>query len=103
MSAYRLRDEGDLTKYQSHELRSLLHWFDENLHAPDVLEHDYNKSAISWFKSRAKPCVSRIWTLVHILEEHGVLIDKITTEEPGWVIYEDRWQVVAHPTERTFK
>jgi hypothetical protein len=32
-----------------------------------------------------------------LLEENGVVIDKITTEHPGWVIYEDEWQIVAHP------
>jgi hypothetical protein len=35
--------------------------------------------------------------MIHILEEHGIVIDKITTERPGHVIYEDQWQVVAIP------
>jgi len=49
------------------------------------------------FKCGSKDSISRVWEMVHILEEHGIVIDKITTEKPGRVIYEDKWQVVATP------
>ena len=97
MAAYRLRDEGDIPPYQREELRNQLLWFENNLPAPDALEHSRNKTAISWFKSQSKDCISRVWSVVHILEENGIAINKITTERPGYVIYEDEWQIVAHP------
>jgi hypothetical protein len=97
MAAYRLSREGDFSAHEKEELLDLLEWFGENLHAPDVLEKEYNKTAISWFKTEATECITRIWSMVRLLEEHGVVIDKITTRHPGWVIYDDKWQVVAHP------
>jgi hypothetical protein len=40
--------------------------------------------------------------MVHIVEDNGIIIDKITTNNPGWVIYEDKWQTVAHREIDTF-
>jgi hypothetical protein len=97
VAAYRLRDEGDMPPYQRDQLRSLLEWFSEHLPVPTPLENARNRTAISWFRCDSKDSISRVWSLVHILEDHGIVVDKITTENPGQVIYEDRWQVVAKP------
>jgi len=35
--------------------------------------------------------------MVEILREYGVVIDQISTEKPGYVVYEDGWQIVAKP------
>jgi hypothetical protein len=32
-----------------------------------------------------------------ILERNGIYVKKIKTEKPGYVIYEDEWQLVAEP------
>jgi hypothetical protein len=32
-----------------------------------------------------------------ILERNGICVKKIRTDRPGYVIYEDEWQVVAEP------
>jgi hypothetical protein len=97
VAAHRLRDEGDMPAYQRDQLRSLLEWFNEYLPSPTPLRKAWNRTAISWFKCDSKDSISRVWALVHILEDNGIVIDKITTEQPGYVIYEDRWQVVARP------
>lgn len=97
MAAYRLRDEGDLASYERDQLRSHLEWFEEHLPVPPPLRERRNRRAVSWFKCDSKESISRIWALVHMLEEHGVMIDKITTERPGHVTYEDKFQVVAMP------
>lgn len=97
VAAYRLRDSGDMPRHSRDELQSLLQWFIENLPEPEPLGDDRNKTAISWFKSEANECISRVWAMVHLLEENGVVIDKITAEHPGHIIYEDQWQVIAHP------
>ncbi len=95
-AAVRLRDEGP--RYQREELRSQLDWFNQHLPEPAPLNHPRNKRAISWFKCESKDCITRIWSVVHILEENGVRIEKITADHPpGNVIYEDEWQVVAKP------
>jgi hypothetical protein len=103
VAAYRLRDQGDIPAYQRDELRSHLHWFNEHLPLPPPLSDRGNERAISWFKSQSRECISRVWSVVHILEENGITITKITTEDPGRVIYEDPFQVVARPSGATFK
>jgi len=103
MAAYRLRDHGDIPSYQREQLRSLLQWFNNNLPNPSPLWNPGNARAISWFKSQSKECISRVWWVVHLLEENGIAITKITTENPGYVIYEDEFQVVAWPSGQTFR
>jgi hypothetical protein len=103
IAAYRLRDQGEIPSYQRAVLRSHLQWFSENLPIPELLSQDRNELAISWFKSQSQECISRVWEVVHILEENGIAITKITTENPGHVIYEDSFQIVAWPSGATFK
>jgi hypothetical protein len=35
--------------------------------------------------------------MVRILERNGVQVQKIKTDKPGYVVYEDEWQMVAEP------
>jgi hypothetical protein len=35
--------------------------------------------------------------MVRILERNGIYVKKIRTDKPGYVIYEDEWQLVAEP------
>jgi hypothetical protein len=35
--------------------------------------------------------------MVRILERNGIYVKKIKTDKPGYVIYEDGWQLVAEP------
>lgn len=35
--------------------------------------------------------------MIRILEKHGIYMKKIKTDKPGYLIYEDDWQVVAEP------
>lgn len=95
--AYRLRDDWEVPEHQRQELRRLLEWFEEHLPAPAVLREPRNKTAICWFKSDSRECISRVWATVHILEENGVVITKITTTHHRWIIHEDQWQIVARP------
>ena len=36
-----------------------------------------------------------------ILEEHGVMVKMIYTDNPGYLLYEDEHQIVAHPHPET--
>jgi hypothetical protein len=38
-----------------------------------------------------------MWSLVEIIKAHGFQVELHKTREPGRVIYEDGWQVVAKP------
>ncbi len=58
-------------------------------HAKDV--------AISWFKDSAHEYIAKMFTLSQILEEHGIVVEVIRTDRPGYIVYEDSHQVVAEP------
>jgi hypothetical protein len=38
-----------------------------------------------------------MWALKAILENHGYTVDVLKTDDPGIVLFEDGWQVVAKP------
>ncbi|HUH84044.1 MAG TPA: hypothetical protein VLX85_05515, partial [Stellaceae bacterium] len=53
--------------------------------------------AISWFKDWANEHVARMRELQRVLEKHGVAVEVLTTERPGYIVYEDEFQVAAYP------
>lgn len=100
-TAYDLRDSGRLPEYQQDELRELLRWFSENLKEPERFSRSRRSGAhahaISWFKDFAGECIGRIRHICRILGENDVPTEMISTERPGYVVYEDEHQVVAEP------
>lgn len=96
-AAYRLRDSGSLSEYEREEIRGQLRWFEDRLPEPTSFARASQKKGISWFKADAKECISRIWSIIAILKEHSLSIKKITTTQPGFVVYEDEFQIVAEP------
>jgi hypothetical protein len=79
------------------ELNELRGWFSENLERPTSFGRDKLRLGICWFKTGATAHISRIWEMVQILERNGIYVKKIRTDRPGYVIYEDEWQLVAEP------
>jgi hypothetical protein len=47
--------------------------------------------------------LDRAWDLTWLLREQGYVIDVIRSEKIGYVIYEDKFQVVAEPFQDTPK
>ena len=95
--AFELRDHHDTPKYVSDELNRNLAWLKMHLKSPDILKNDEHFRAISWFKPEAQEPLKRIWAIKAVLEEFGYSVDLIKSTEPGHVIYEDGWQIVAKP------
>lgn len=79
------------------ELRQTKAWFDENLDKPNAFGRNKLRLGICWFKAGATEHISRIWEMVRILERNGIHVEMIKTAKPGYVIYEDEWQLVAEP------
>lgn len=98
VAAHALRDEGDLLRDEHETLRVLLAWFTENLPVPKVLKVSEHRRAISWFKPSANEAIRRMWELKIVLESHGYHVNVLRTEQPGSILYEDEWQVVAKPS-----
>ena len=86
------------------ELYELKTWFNENLERPAAFGRGRASLGICWFKIEASAHISRVYEMVRILERRGIRIKKIKTDKPGYVVYEDDWQLVAEPFKReTFK
>jgi len=87
----------NITGSDADKLSELRAWFSENLEKPTSFGRDKLRLGICWFKTGATEHISRIWEMVNILERNGIYVKKIRTDKPGYVIYEDEWQLVAEP------
>jgi hypothetical protein len=87
----------NVTGSDADELKELRAWFNENLEKPTSFGRDKLRLGICWFKTAAAEHISRIWQMVQILERNGIYVKKVRTGKPGYVIYEDEWQLVAEP------
>jgi hypothetical protein len=102
-AAYRLLDSDTLPDHEHDELRALLDWFKHNLPHPTRFtsaKPPYTArraDAISWLKSSARRHVSRLHELAAFLARHDVHTHQLRTRRPGYVVYEDEFQVVAAP------
>ncbi len=99
-AAIELRDAGQLEAYEEEWLERDLGWLRMHLPSPPCLRDEGNHRAICWFKPTARSAIDRVRGIVALLETHGLTVRMVTTAEPGSVIYEDEWQVVAKPRRR---
>lgn len=95
--AYQLKYSPNTAEYDDKELRKNLNWLEMHLNAPSILDRAGHKRAICWFKDAAHEPLKRIRSIKFLLEEYGYWVDQITTGKPGYILYEDGWQVAAKP------
>ena len=84
------------------KLAAMGRWFDEHLPRPDRFTRKRNAShkktlGLSWFKDSAHEHLRVAREMIEILGHHGVVIQAIETERPGYIVYEDDYQIVAEP------
>ena len=95
--AFELRDRHDLPSYAHDELQSNLEWLRMHLKSPALLKKEEHYRAIAWFKPEAREPLKRIWAIKAVFEEFGYRVDLLRSADPGQIIYEDGWQVIAKP------
>lgn len=100
-----LREKGLLYKYENDLVKDIRKWFNANLEKPKSFNrsskpHALNK-AISWFKPTAKEHIEKMRELSSIIEGHGIHVHAIRTERPGYIVYEDEYQITAEPYNET--
>ncbi|HEX5433290.1 MAG TPA: hypothetical protein VFY05_03555 [Candidatus Angelobacter sp.] len=88
---------GEITGPDADELNEPRMWFSDNLEKPTSFGRDALRRGISWFKTHSAEHIARIWEMVQILERNGIYVKKIRTDRPGYLVYEDGWQIVAEP------
>ncbi len=97
-AAYELRDSGRLPVYEAEVLREVIDWFGRHLERPARFSRSGGPpKAVCWFRSSAREYLKRTWELVAILENNDVAIEMIKSDQPGYVVYEDDFQLVAEP------
>lgn len=98
---YGLRNAGHLSEAEEAAFTALARWFNEQLPEPSRLARSRNSRAknvaISWFKESATEHIQRMRDLVALLEAHGVAVEAIHTDRPGYIVYEDEHQIAAEP------
>ena len=96
-AAARALEWNTVTGPEAEELNEIRRWFSANLEKPTSFGRGKHSLGICWFKTSAIEQIARILEMVRILESHGVKVRKIKTDKPGYVVYEDEWQLVAEP------
>ena len=100
-AAYEVRDVWPLEEYEHWQLREVLDWFDENLRRPTRLSISRRGHArmhgVCWLRHTAKDHLRKMWELADLLQRCDRVIRAIKSERPGFVIYEDAFQVIAVP------
>jgi hypothetical protein len=103
-AAHDLRDGILASALDRSLLDALLSWFDANLATPKRFNSTKSKghyrrkaAGISWLKHAAVEHLARMRELADILERNGIRVSRITTDRPGYVVFEDDHQVVAEP------
>lgn len=64
---------------------------------PGVYDPQVNPQAAAWFKDTATHLLERIEPYLEMLRRHDVLFERLVSDDPGRVIYEDAVQVVVVP------
>lgn len=82
-------------------------WFDKNLRRPASFNWSSRPNAptraVTWLKVSAAEHVSKMRELAQLLEYKDIAVEELRTLKPGYIVYEDDYQVAAIPfTGETF-
>lgn len=99
-AAYRLLEETWLPDYEYEALREPLVWFTKHLKNPFEYQPEparLARQSLCWFRPTAREHLHRAWEMIAILEEHEIYVRTLKCHHPGYILYEDKAQVLAYP------
>jgi hypothetical protein len=102
-AAGKLRVSGSLSQAEEILLQEIRDWFNINLEKPKRFTsaklpyYRKRQNGISWFKDSAREHIGKMHEMVALLKHHDVPVRMIKTTRPGYVVYEDDFQIVAVP------
>lgn len=94
-----LARKGALTPAQ-HLFRRLGNdWYDANYTDPTTVDPSVYRRprAVAWFKVEATHLLDRVPGYLALLDAHGVRWERLESDDPGRIVYEDADQVVVVP------
>jgi hypothetical protein len=94
------RDKGELADYEIEQLEATYEWLNRRLSCPPFSSAGWSRDAVSWFKDTATESIKQMRKLAALLESHGLLVRMLRSENPGKILYEDRFQVVVEEWKR---
>lgn len=104
ITAGTLRDDSATAQADREALGTLLSWFDSNLKRPARFSRTKSKghyrrraAGISWFKDTAYTHIEKMRALSEVLARYGHSVTMLKESRPGYLIYEDEFQIVAEP------
>jgi hypothetical protein len=97
-----LRDDHFLTQDDDiSELKKLSVWFNQNLEKPTRFSNGTSKYnadiSLSWFKDSAKEHIKKIQEFIEIAERYDIIVERVASKNPGYIVFEDEYQVSAVP------
>jgi D-alanyl-D-alanine dipeptidase len=96
---------GALLAHEQEQYDEIYDWFRKRLKKPRSFTRSSKphakKVALSWYKDTAVEHIAKMHALAQILQDHGVVVDVLRSERPGYVVYEDEFQVAAEPFKET--
>jgi len=100
-----LRKNRDFPEHDAQIYNEIYDWFRHNLSTPNTFTRSARPHAknvaISWFKDTASEHISKMRAAAQILQAHGVIVEVLYVERPGYIVYEDEFQVTAEPFKET--
>jgi hypothetical protein len=100
-AAYELEARLDVSLADRNALDEIHNWFSKNMWEPTRATRssrpNRTATAISWFREEAIAHVSKMRELQAVLEKYGIFAETLRTTRPGYIVYEDKYQVVAYP------
>jgi hypothetical protein len=97
-----LARDGVLTEEQRRFWQTGNDWYDANYPSPStvdprVYDHELYPGAVAWFKSTAEELITHMDGYLDLLAAHGVECHKVSSTDPGKIVYEDEYQIVVVP------
>ena len=90
-----LHRSGVLTLDEEAILEAHYDWLNEHLPCPPYSNSDWPKGVAAWFKDSAREPIRRLRAIGALLEDHGLQVRMLRSQNPGKIYYEDRFQVVV--------
>lgn len=95
-----LIESEDVFEYDRQRLKEIRAWFNYWLEKPKRFNKHSNRKSkvgISWFKDSAKVHLKMMYALIPIYDNYGIMMETIMRENPGYIVFEDEFQVVTIP------